>query len=183
MLTTLADCFSLLFSHLQWIECMNQSGHIVERYLNVIYWNVFLAVSYFLSKPRLHIIFFSNIFSNSAAQWIIDLKVMNSKQVRVVAILTFTSISNLKILLWKKNMHNLKVLKWWLPFDYDVPISTLSLKVFIPAYMKILTKIMTMPLNNMKSKNFTRHYVPPLLNEHIIKKTDELSQNKVCVFF
>lgn len=83
----------------------------------------------------------------------------------------------------KKNMHNLKVLKWWLPFDYDVPISTLSLKVFIPAYMKILTKIMTMPLNNMKSKNFTRHYVPPLLNEHIIKKTDELSQNKVCVIF
>lgn len=81
-------------------------------------------------------------------------------------------------------MHNLKVLKWWLPFNYDVPISTLSLKVFIPAYMKILTKIMTMPLNNMKSKNFNRHYVPPLLNEHNIKKKpDELSENKVCVIF
>lgn len=139
-------------------------------------------MSYFLSKPRLHIIFFSNILSNSAAQWIIDLKVINSKQVEVFAILTFTSISNLKILLWK-NMHNLKVLKWWLPFNYDVPISTLSLKVFIPAYMKILTKIMTMPLKNMKSKNFNRHYVPPLLNEHNIKKTDKLSENKVCVIF
>lgn len=81
-------------------------------------------------------------------------------------------------------MHNLKVLKWWLPFNYDVPISTLSLKVFIPAYMKILTKIMTMPLNNMESKNFNRHYVPPYIKRTQYKKTpDELSENKVCVIF
>lgn len=76
------------------------------KYLNVVYWNVFTILNCVLLSVKktqnTHNIFFSNVLSNSAAQWIIDLKVMNSTQVGGFAILNFKSIRIFKILFMEK---------------------------------------------------------------------------------